>query len=39
MGIEKTNDVKEEKVEDGIGEFLFFNFLYEMRSEDQGISK
>ena len=26
MGIEKTNDVKREKVEDGIGEFLFFNF-------------
>ena len=39
MEIEKTNDVKREKIEDGIGEFLFFNFWYEMRSEDQGISK
>ena len=26
MGIEKTNDVKRGKVEDGIGEFLFLIF-------------
>ena len=39
MEIEKTNVVKREKVEDGIGEFLFFDFWYEMRSEGQGISK